>query len=846
MIITELFRAWTWRMAWRDTRASRRRLLLFSASIVMGVAALVAVRCLARSAERAIDDQSRTLLGADLSIGSRQALTAEEKQWFASLGGEQAQEIDFNSMIYFSKDRGTRLVSVRAISKEFPFYGKLEVRPSDAVAKFRAGRGLLVDASLIHQFQAQPGDEVRLGALTTVIAGVIERAPGESVVLASISPRVYLPIEQVPNTGLLRLGSFARYRQYFKFGEGTNVAKLVEGLRPELNAHRLSFNTVETRKEDLGRSIEDVYNYLNLAGFVALLLGGIGVASGIHVHVKQKLETVAVLRCLGAGVAQTFAIYVVEAILVGLIGGVIGAGLGIVLARLFPFVFKGFFPLAVEMVTDWGGVLEAIGQGLIICMLFALLPLLEVRRVSPLAAIRVNYQSQTRRFDWMAWGIYALIAGGIVFFCVHHSRVWRHGAAFALAVGSAFLILGGLSRLTVWTMRKLPLRGLPYVWRQGLANLYRPQNRTVLLVLSLGLGTFLILSIYLIQHALVAELTAGQTGNRPNIALFDIQADQKAGVMQLLRARKLPVLDEAPVVTMRLESIKGRRIEEILSDTNRTIPNWVLRREYRSTYGNRLRSGERIIAGRWPAKQTKQAVVPVSLERGIARDLGVRVGDEIAFDVQGIPVKAQVASLREVEWRRVQPNFYVLFPPGVLEDAPATHIVVSQVQSSEQSGELQRAIVESFPNVSAIDLTLILRTLDAVVRRISLAVQFMASFTILTGVLVLVGAVLSGRYQRMRESVLLRSLGAARAQVFQVLLAEYLWLGVVSASVGTVLAMGAAWGLSRYVFQLKSFQLGLWVLLTTVLALPLLTAIVGLLSSRGILTRPPLAVLRAE
>jgi putative ABC transport system permease protein len=835
-------------MAWRDTRASRRRLLLFSTSIVMGVAALVAVRCLARSAEQTIDEQSRSLLGADLSIGSRQAITADEKKLFASLGGEQAQEINFNSMLYFSKSRGTRLVSVRAISKEFPFYGRLEVRPDDALEKFRAGRGVLVDASLIHQFQAQPGDEVRLGALVTEIAGVVDRAPGESVVLASISPRVYLAIEKVPDTGLLRLGSFARYRQYFKFGENTNVTKLVNRIRPQLNAQRLSFNTVETRKEDLGRSIDDVYNYLNLAGFVALLLGGIGVASGIHVHVKQRLETVAVLRCLGARVGQTFTIYVVQAMLVGLIGGIVGAALGVALARLFPVLFSGFFPLEVHMITDWPGVLEAIGQGLIICLLFALLPLLEVRRVSPLAAIRLNYQSGAKRFDWMAWSIYALIAAGIILFCVQHSRVWRHGVAFAVAVGAAFLVLGGISRLTVWTMRKLPMRRLPYVWRQGLANLHRPQNRTVLLVLSLGLGTFLILSIYLVQHALLADLNPQARGgeSRPNIALFDIQADQKAGMVQLLQARNLPVLDEAPVVTMRLETIKGRRVEDILTDTNRTTPNWVLRREYRSTYGNRLRTGERIIAGKWPAKKGEGDLVPISLERGIARDLGVTLGDEITFDVQGIPVKTRVRSLREVEWRRVQPNFYVLFPPGVLEDAPATHILVSQVQSSEQSGELQRAIVEAFPNVSAIDLTLILRTLDGVVRKISFAVQFMASFTILTGILVLIGAVLSGRYQRMRESVLLRSLGASRAQVFQVLLAEYLWLGVLSACVGTMLAMGAAWGLSRYIFQLKSFHTGIGVLLMTIFGIPALTALVGLLSSRGTLRRPPLEVLRAE
>jgi putative ABC transport system permease protein len=847
------FRRWTWTMAWRDTRASRRRLLLFSASIVMGIAALVAIRSFARSAEQAIDEQSRTLLGADLSITSRQAISSEEEDLFASLGGRQAREIDFSSMIYFPEAKGTRLVQVRAIGDGFPFYGTFETVPADAIKAFRAGSGVLVDDSLAHQFGVKAGDPVRLGDLETSIAGTIQRAPGESIAIANFAPRVYLPFDQVSETGLLRLGSLARYRVHFKFGAETNVASLVKEIRPQLQKHRLNVHTVETRREDLGRAMDDVSNYLNLAGFVALLLGGIGVASGIHVHVKQKLETVAVLRCLGSGVAQTFAIYVVQALLVGLVGGLLGAALGVSLQQAFPLVLKDLLPVDIVLRTDWMSVLEAIGQGLLIALLFGLLPLLDVRRVSPLAAIRADYQPpRPVHHDWMVWLIYALIGGGIVFFCIQHSRVWRHGLIFAAAIGAAFLLLGVVARAAVWLVRRLPVRRLPYVWRQGLANLYRPQNRTVLLVLSLGLGTFLILCIYLVQHALVSELLTRGAADRANLALFDIQSDQKAGVRELMRAHHVVIVDEAPVVTMRLAAIKGRSVEDILTDTNRTMPNWVLRREYRSTYGARLRGGERIIAGEWPPSGVSKAPAagasaktPISLEEGIARQLGVHLGDEIVFDVQGVPIPAEVHSLRQVEWRRMQPNFFVVFPPGVLDDAPASHIVVARVESSERSGDFQRALVETFPNVSAIDLTLVLQTLDAIFSRIATAVRFMASFTVVTGILVLIAAVLTGRYQRIRESVLLRSLGASRRQVFAVLLAEYMFLGLLSALVGALLAVGGAWLLTRTVFHI-SFVPAYLAILAALISVPVLTILIGLLTSRGILNLPPLEVLRAD
>ncbi|MCI0364026.1 MAG: FtsX-like permease family protein, partial [Phycisphaerales bacterium] len=270
-----------------------------------------------------------------------------------------------------------------------------------------------------------------------------------------------------------------------------------------------------------------------------------------------------------------------------------------------------------------------------------------------------------------------------------------------------------------------------------------------------------------------------------------------------------------------------------------------LRREYRSTWSDNLRSGEKLLAGRWPVAYRGDSPAPISLEQGIAREIGAGLGDEIVFDVQGVPIAARVESLREVDWRRVQPNFFVVFPSSVLDGAPATHIVVSRVESPQQSARLQRDIVNAFPNVSAIDVTLILQSLDSIISRIAFAVRFMASFTVITGLIVLVASVLTGRYQRIRESVLLRSLGASRSQIFRILIAEYSCLGLLASATGIILALITGWALAHFVLHLP-FVPPLAPISSALLIVTSLTILAGLLTSRGILNHPPLEVLRAE
>ena len=742
-------------------------------------------------------------------------------------------------MVYFSSTEGTRLVQVRALEPGFPFYGVLETDPPNAAAEFRKTGGAIVEESLLTQFGAKVGEELRLGKLTTRIVGKLKKVPGETVAFATIAPRVYISMADLPKADLLREGSLARYRIYFKLPVA-NMPELLARIKPQLEEYRLGTDTVEERQRELGRSMERMYHFLNLVGFIALLLGGVGVASAIHVHVKQKLGTVAVLRCLGGTVPQTFAVYLAQGMALGLIGAIVGVALGIVIQGLLPYVLSDFIPFAFEFRTSWVAVAKAAGIGFGICFLFALMPLLAVRRVSPLTAIRIQYEPAAAR-DPLRWLVGAVLAAGIIGFALAQARNWKIGLGFAVALAVGFALLAVTARLLMVLARRAPLAGLPFTVRQGIANLYRPNNRTLLLLLSLGLGTFLIVSLFLVQQNLLSQLVSTEGHQLANAVLFDIQPDQREPITNLVRSHGLPILDEAPIINMRVRAVKGEPVETLLKE--RRGPRWALRREYRSTFNDRLRDGERLIAGTWHANSTNEPT-PISLEQGIANDLRVGLGDELEFDVQGVPVKTRVASLREVNWRRVQPNFFVVFPRGVIESAPAMHVLVTRVGSSEESARLQREVVKRFPNVSAIDLSLILQTLDSILEKISFVIRFMAMFTVATGLLVLAGALLTGRYQRIQESVLLRTLGASRKQIFRILLIEYLVLGLLAALTGVILAIGASWALAQFVFKID-FVPALLPIVVTIVGLPLLTVVLGFLMNRGVVSQPPLVVLRA-
>ena len=830
-------------MAWRDSRRSRARLLLFSLSIVLGIAAMVAIGSFGRNLEQAAEEQTKALLGADLMVQSRDELTDEQKTFLDSIGGVSSEQILFSSMVYFPKSEGTRLAQVGALAGDFPYYGEAETNPREGWQRFLRGEGALVEESLLLQFDARVGDEIKVGKLTLPIVGALLKVPGDNEFFASLAPRVYLRMEKLDATGLIGESSLARYRRYYQFpteAEAEAAIRTVESKRREL---RLRVDTVEERKDDLGDALQNLYRFLNLGGFVALLLGAIGIASAIQVHIRQRLDSVAMLRCLGATARQAFFIYLIQGAALGLAGVLAGTLLGVALQQALPTLFADLIPVEVKFSVDVASMLRAAAAGFGICMLFALLPLLRVRTVSPLAVFRRALDHTPVRDPWM-YAAYFAIAAGVIAFSISQTSELKHGVGFAGGLAGALLVLFFVARSIVWSVRRLSWTGLPFVWRQGLASLHRPNNRTLLLMVSLGLGTFLMLTLYLVQFSLVRELTPENQADKPNAVLFDIQADQRDGVLRILNEQNLPVLDIAPVVTMRIQSVKGRPTTELLRDWRGQ--SWVLRREYRSTYRAELTGAEQLVAGEWIGKASPdEERIPVSIEQSIVRELDLALGDEVVFDVQGIPIKTRLASVRKVEWRRVQANFFVVFPSGVLEEAPGFSIVTTHVDDAKQSAAMQRAVVREYPNVSSVDFTLILRVIEAIVSKISIGIRFIALLTVCTGAILLVTAVLNSRFQRLREVVLLRTLGASSGQVLKIQVVEFLLLGLLASLTGIALAVAAQWSLTAFVFKI-GFNVP-WAHLGLAMTVnSLLTVTIGFLASRNVLNRPPLEVLRAE
>jgi len=834
-------------MAWRDSRGSRKRLFLAASAITFGVAALVAITSFGSNVQEAVNNQAKLLLGADLVFSSRQPFAAETEALIASLGGEQSREISCSSMAYFPKSAGTRLVQIRALAGNFPYYGTLETEPPAAAQTFRSGLKALVDDGLLLQFNAQVGDAVKIGTTTFEIAGRLKKIPGEAAAAALIGPRVYIPMPALPETGLIQKGSRLTYKVYFKLPKETDTEQLLETLRPHLSKYRLEGDTVQKRAASVGRVMTNLAHFLNLTGFIALLLGSVGAASAIHVYIKEKLNTVAILRCVGAQPGQTLAVYLVQAAALGLLGSVCGAGIGVAVQTMLPLLLRDFLPVRIPLSISWSALLQGFAIGAWITLLFALLPLLSVRRISPLLVLRSSYEdTHPAARDPLRWLLFLLIVLSICAFALTHTERLRYGLGFCIALSLAFVLLAAVAKLLMIVVRAYCPDSWPYVWRQGLANLYRPHNQTLVLLLALGLGTFLLSSLYLSQQMLLRQAMLAGQAEQPNLVLFDIQSDQRESVANLVHSFALPVLQQAPLVTMRLASIKGRSVEELRNDTGNKIPTWALQWEYRATYREHLIDTETVIAGRWQGAVDHAAgAIPVSLEEEIAHTLGVTLGDELVFDIQGVLVMTTVSSIRKVEWQRMQPNFFVVFPSGILETAPQTYVLVSRVPANDLSAAVQQTVVQQFPNVSAIDLTLVLQTLDAILGRIAFAIRFMAFFSMAAGMMVLASAVVTGRYQRLQESVLLRTLGASRAQIRQILLIEYLFLGSLAALTGLLLAVVASWALAYYLFETTFAPAGLPLLLALFFVVGL-TVLTGVLGNRGIVNRPPLEVLRSD
>ncbi|HEV8197621.1 MAG TPA: FtsX-like permease family protein [Gemmatimonadales bacterium] len=862
------------RMAWRESRSGRRRLWLLTGAITAGVAALVAINSFTQNLRTSVAEQAKALLGADLSITSRQKFSPRIDALIDSLiapdpatqrpAGRRALEVTFPAMAYVPRTSGVRLVQVRAVEGGYPFYGAITTLPAGQWQSLTTTDGALVDPALLSALGAQVGDTLALGDARFPILGTVLNVPGDVGVATAFGPRVYVPARTLPATGLLRFGSRAGYAAYVRLAPGVPAQPIREKYRQALRQERAGIRTVEDDREDLTDALTRLGNYLGLVALIALLLGGLGVASAVHVFIKRKLDTIAVLRCLGATSREVFAVYLLQALVMGGIGSGIGAIVGVGLQQMLPVLFQGFLPVDVHVVPSPRAILLGMGLGLWVAGMFAALPLLAVRRISPLMTLRRDVEPSRGRRDAVDWISLLLLAGSVVALSVIQVGALVDGAVFSTGIGFALLFLWLAARGLISGLRRWFPHRLPYLWRQGLANLYRPANQTVTVVLALGFGAFLLATLFLVQHNLLRQFRPGGNGTRPNLMFFDIQPDQRAGVGEVLASSALSGTPLVPIVTMRITSIRGVPVplapppDTTAADSGARggrrarsagPAGWALRREYRSTYRDTLTATEKLVQGAWwgpgVARPAPGQPALVSLDSDIASELAVKLGDEIVWNVGGAEVRSRVANLREIDWSRFDTNFFAVFQTGVLESAPQMFVTLVRADSATVRGKVQRSMAERYPNVTAIDLSQVQEAIEGILNRGALIVRFLALFSLVTGAIVLVGAVSASRLSRIREGVLLKTLGATRAQVLRILIAEYTALGVLAALASVFLASAAGWALAKWLFKqpfsLPALQLGGLTLLLLALTLS-----VGLWNSAEILKRAPLAVLREE
>jgi putative ABC transport system permease protein len=834
---------WLFEMAWRDSRRNRSKLMLFISAIIFGIAALVAIYSFRYNLQNDINAQAATLIGADLEISGAKPADASIKTLLDSLGDHKSEQRTFVSMIYFPKSMGTRLVQVRALQGGFPYYGSLETTPEPAGANFKKGKMALVDKTLMLQFNAKLNDSIKVGNVTFLIAGILNKAPGQTGITSGIAPLVYIPLQYLEQTGLSKKGSRIGYSFFYKYDKRVDMNKLTKGIETRIDKAGMNYETIETRKESTGRSFADLTRFLSLVGFIALLLGCVGVASAIHIYIREKIASIAIMRCLGVKASEAFFIYLIQIISIGIVGSLTGAILGTFVQHILPVVMKDFLPITMSTDISWLAIGQGVLLGIIISILFALLPLISIRNISPLNTLRISYEDINLMRDPLRWLVYVLILVFVITFTFFQLNSWTASVFFTIGISIAFAILTFTAWLLMKLMRLVIQSSWSYLWRQGFANLYRPNNQTIILIVSIGLSTAFICTLFFIQGILISQVNLSSSKSQSNMILFDIQASQKKAIADLTRKQGLHVQQQVPIITIHLEKINGKTEADVKKDKRSKISPRAFTNEYRTTYRDTLTASEKILTGTWVGKVEPGKEIPVSVEEHFAQRNHVGVGDHLVFNVQGVPMSTVIASTRQVNWNRIQTNFQIVFPKGVLEGAPQFQVLLTHVPSPQVSAKFQQAIVRAFPNVSIVDLGLVLTVIDDLLDKISYIIRFMSAFSIITGIVVLIASVRISKYQRIQESVLLRTLGASRRQIFAITALEYLFLGTLSALTGIVIAAAGSWLLAKYSFEIP-FAINLMPALVLFFIIALLTVVIGLMNSRGVLNKPPLEILR--
>lgn len=850
-------RRFVWSMVRRELRAAVRRFGFYGSCMALGIAVVVCLHSLREAVNEAVDLRAKELLGADLRLESREGFGREILAALAPLESaalrETTQVTRLGSMALAPRSGRSRLVDLLGIDGLYPIYGEVRTEPSFRWGEFGTQSGqIFVDSTLLVQLAVEVGDTLRLGGESFEIAAAVTKAPGSVGLQSEVAPRVFLRKSDLDRTELIQAGSLVSHLRYMKLPDGL-VDPWVEEHEALLEEARVRVQTVSSYQEDMSEAFGNLTRYLGLVGLAALVLGSIGVAAGVRVFVREKLEVVALLRSIGASPRDVVAVYASLALALGLAAGVFGILLCVPLLWVLPHLLGSLLPVEVSLRIGPMAIATGLGLSVWATLLCAMGPVLDLARVAPLRALRRDFGGQRAEADFRTHSgrivVAAIVVGSLLLASIWQAGNLRVGLGFAAGLIATVGVLSLAALGLVALLRRHPPQLFAYWARQGIANLFRPRNHTLPTTIAIGFALFVVATVHVVQRNVLVQMAVDNRPDRPNFVLFDVQRDQVAGVLALLDRHGAGVTDQAPLVSARLSAVAGVSRATWLEDEDLSRElRWALQREYRLTHADVLRDSEEIVAGQWWAPDSvtaHDAPYPVSLERDLANSLGVGVGDTLRWRIQGVEVDTRVASLRQVDWGRMATNFFVVFPPAALESAPQSTVMLAHLASERARAEMQRDLVGRFPNVSALDATLILRSLDTMLEQISIAIQILSLFTLGTGIAILVAAGVAARSERAHEAILLRVLGASRPVLRRIVATEALVLAGLAAAVGGILSAVAAWAIVRFVFDLP-FDPPLLDLVGLVLATFAVTALFGGIGGASGALRSPQAALRSE
>lgn len=839
-------------MAVREMRASWRRLAFFFVCIAVGVGAIVALRSVIQTVRQAFAGEARSLMSADAVITSPQPMTpqlsARVDDRIRAAGAERMRSVELATMARAVDSRAgrARMVELRAVEAGFPYYGRLTLAggaPYDH--GLLRGLGVLVRPELLTQLGVNVGDHLAIGSQTFTIRGVIDSEPGRRLGAFSLGPRVFIDLADLEKTGLLGFGSRVTTQQLLKVSDA-RLEPLVADLRKDFANQFSRVRSYRGAEDNIGENFARAEDYLSLVGLVIVILGGIGVSSVTKVFVQQKIKSIAVLKCVGARSSQLLAVYVAQVVLLGLAGSVLGVGLASAAIRAVPAsVAAAATPgVAITYGVTWPAVGQGLGIGLLVALLFSLVPLLGVRQVKP--SLLLRDETERRRRDPLRLAVTVIVTAGLVGVTVWQAGSWRVGLIVAAGFAATALVLQLAGSALVRAMAPLA-HTRRFALRHAVLQLRRPGSQMRVVLLAVGLGTFFIVGVRSLQQSLVREFAVNVSPDAPDMFLIDIQADQVEAVRSVIDGARAPGAAPArlvPVLRARIVGVEGREIN--LENYEDVRGRGSLAREYTITYRAGLEPNEHVVAGHWWA-QTPSAVGEVSIEESIRDRFKINPGDTLRFDVLGRGMSARVTSVRHVEWSDSRSGgFMFVFRPGLLDGAPHGFVgFLRGPRDGAARGRLQADLAARAPNVSVIDGREILDAIRTVVDTITLAVTIVGTLVMLSGLLILIGAVAMTKFRRVYEAAIFKTLGASRRLIAAVLVLEYGLLGLVAGAIGCGGAMALTWSVSRYALDIPFRpQVGLSVGGVAITAA--VVAAIGVIASWDVLQQKPLATLRAE